>query len=112
MPRLKSGLFELIESAMEGKLARVRAEWDRRAALGVVLAAPGYPDTPKKGDVVTGLPTAGEEFRVFHSGTVLKDGATVNRGGGVVCVAGFGESIKLWQLRAHEVPVSIRFVGV
>src|SRR6266568_8617964 len=65
--RLKSDLFELIEHAVDGTLDRVEAEWDRRAALGVVLAAARYPDTPKKGDVVTGLPPAGEDFRVFHA---------------------------------------------
>ncbi len=98
MLRLKSDLFELIESAMEGKLDRVKAEWDRRAALGVVLAAPGYPDAPKKGDVVTGLPAAGEDFRVFHAGTVLKDGDIVTGGGRVLCVTALGDSI--WKASA------------
>ena len=112
MLRLKSDLFELIESAMEGKLDRVKAEWDRRAALGVVLAAPGYPDAPKKGDVVTGLPAAGEDFRVFHSGTVLKDGAIVTGGGRVLCVTALGDSIKVAQRRAYEVVEGIRFDGM
>src|SRR6266516_836699 len=78
--RLKSDLFELIEHAVDGRLDRVKAEWDRRAALGVVLAAPGYPDAPEKGHVVTGLPAPGEDFRVFHSGKALKDGAIVTSG--------------------------------
>src|SRR5712692_5868183 len=65
--RLKSDLFDLIEHAMDGKLDRIEAEWDRRAALGVVLAASGYPGAPEKCHVVTGLPAAGEDFRVFHS---------------------------------------------
>ncbi len=112
MLRLKSDLFELIESAMEGKLDRVKAEWDRRAALGVVLAAPGYPDAPKKGDVVTGLPAAGEDFRVFHSGTALKDGAIVTSGGRVLCVTALGDSIKTAQRRAYEVVEGIRFDGM
>jgi len=112
MLRLKSDLFELIESAMEGKLDRVKAEWDRRAALGVVVAAPGYPDAPKKGDVVTGLPAAGEDFRVFHSGTVLKDGAIVTGGGRVLCVTALGDSIKVAQRRAYEVVEGIRFDGM
>jgi phosphoribosylamine--glycine ligase len=112
MLRLRSDLFELIESAMEGKLDRVEAEWDRRAALGVVLAAPGYPDAPKKGDVVTGLPAAGEDFRVFHSGTALKDGAIVTSGGRVLCVTALGDSIKTAQRRAYEVVEGIRFDGM
>jgi phosphoribosylamine--glycine ligase len=112
MLRLKSDLFELIESAMEGKLDGVKAEWDRRAALGVVLAAPGYPDAPKKGDVVTGLPATGEDFRVFHSGTALKDGAIVTNGGRVLCVTALGDSIKAAQRRAYEVVEGIRFDGM
>jgi phosphoribosylamine--glycine ligase len=110
--RLKSDLFELIDSAMEGGLDRVKAEWDRRAALGVVLAASGYPDTPEKGQVVTGLPAAGEDFRVFHSGTALKDGAIVTNGGRVVCVTALGDSVKMAQRRAYEVVEGIRFDGM
>jgi len=110
--RLKSDLFELIESAMDGRLARVKAEWDRRAGLGVVLAASGYPDAPEKGHVVTGLPAAGEDFRVFHSGTALKDGAIVTNGGRVLCVTALGDSIKMAQRRAYEVVEGIRFDGM
>lgn len=110
--RLKSDLFELIESAMEGTLDRVKAEWDRRAALGVVLAASGYPDAPEKGHIVTGLPAAGEDFRVFHSGTALKDGALVTNGGRVLCVTALGDSIKMAQRRAYEVVEGIRFDGM
>src|SRR5712692_1648767 len=101
--RLKSDLFELIEHAVDGALDRVEAEWDRRAALGVVLAAARYPDTPKKGDVVTGLPPAGEDFRVFHAGTALEGGAIVTSGGRVLCVTALGDSIKVAQRRAYEV---------
>ena len=110
--RLRSDLFELIESAMDGKLDRVKAEWDRRAALGVVLAAAGYPDAPKKGDVVTGLPATGEDFRVFHSGTALKDGAILTSGGRVLCVTALGDSIRVAQRRAYEVVEGIRFDGM
>ena len=112
MLRLKSDLFGLIESAMEGKLDRVEAEWDRRAALGVVLAATGYPDAPKKGDVVTGLPAPGEDFRVFHSGTALKDGVVVTSGGRVLCVTALGDSIKVAQRHAYDVAEGIRFDGM
>ena len=110
--RLKSDLFELIEHAVDGKLDQVRAEWDRRPALGVVLAASGYPDAPEKGRVVTGLPAAGEDFRVFHSGTALKDGAIVTNGGRVLCVTALGDSIKMAQRRAYEVVEGIRFDGM
>ncbi len=110
--RLKSDLFELIESAMDGRLDHVKAEWDRRAALGVVLAASGYPDAPEKGHVVTGLPAPGEGFRVFHSGTALKDGAIVTNGGRVLCVTALGDSIKVAQRRAYEVAQGIRFDGM
>src|SRR5436190_14139800 len=110
--RLRSDLFELIESAMDGKRDRVKAEWDRRAALGVVLAAAGYPEAPVKGHAITGLPTAAEDFRVFHSGTALKDGAIVTNGGRVLCVTALGDSIKMTQRRAYEVVQGIRFDGM
>jgi phosphoribosylamine--glycine ligase len=110
--RLKSDLFELIERAVDGRLDRVEAEWDRCAALGVVLAAARYPETPKKGDVVTGLPVAGKDCRVFHAGTALKDGAIVTSGGRVLCVTALGDSIKMAQRHAYEVVEGIRFEGM
>jgi len=110
--RLKSDLFELIERAVDGKLDRTTAEWDRRPALGVVLAAAGYPDAPKKGDIITGLPKATEEVCVFHAGTVLKDGSTVTNGGRVLCVTALGDNIKMAQRRAYEVVKGIRFDGM
>ena len=110
--RLKSDLFDLIEHAVNGTLDRVDVEWDRRAALGVVLAAAGYPDDPKKGDVVSGLPEAGEDYRVFHAGTLLKDGMVVTNGGRVLCVTALGESIKIAQRRAYAVLQGVRFDGM
>ncbi len=110
--RLKSDLFELIERAVDGRLDHATAEWDRRPALGVVLAAAGYPDAPKKGDVVNGLPEAGEEFRVFHAGTALKDGSIVTNGGRVLCVTALGDNIKMAQRRAYEIVKGIRFDGM
>ncbi|MGC2520550.1 MAG: phosphoribosylamine--glycine ligase [Burkholderiales bacterium] len=110
--RLKSDLLELIEHAVDGRLDRVEAEWDRRAALGVVLAAAGYPEAPKKGDVITGLPAAGEDFRVFHAGTALKDGKVVTSGGRVLCVTALGDSIKMAQRRAYQALEGIRFDGM
>ena len=110
--RLKSDLFELIEHAVDGRLDRATAEWDRRPALGVVLAAAGYPDAPKKGDIITGLPKAAEEYRVFHAGTALKDGSIVTSGGRVLCVTALGDNIKMAQRHAYEVVKGIRFDGM
>jgi len=110
--RLKSDLFELIEHAVEGTLDRVEATWDRRAALGVVLAAANYPEASKKGDIVTGLPAAGEDFRVFHSGTTLRNGSVVTQGGRVLCVTALGDSIRTAQRRAYAVVGGIHFNGM
>jgi phosphoribosylamine--glycine ligase len=110
--RLKSDLFELIERAVDGELDRATAEWDRRPALGVVLAAAGYPDAPKNGDIITGLPKATEESRVFHAGTVLKNGSIVTNGGRVLCVTALGDSIRMAQRLAYEVVKGIRFAGM
>ncbi|OGA01422.1 MAG: phosphoribosylamine--glycine ligase [Betaproteobacteria bacterium RIFCSPLOWO2_02_FULL_64_12] len=112
MLRLKSDLFEFVELALEGRLDSARVQWDRRAALGVVVAAPGYPDAPRKGDVISGLPAAGEEFRVFHAGTALRDGSVVTSGGRVLCVTALGDSIKIAQRRAYQVLEGIRFDGM
>jgi phosphoribosylamine--glycine ligase len=110
--RLKSDLFELIEQALAGRLDRVDAEWDRRAALGVVLAAAGYPDSPRKGDAISGLPAPGEDFRVFHAGTTLEGGRVVTSGGRVLCVTALGETILGAQHRAYQVLEGIRFEGM
>jgi phosphoribosylamine--glycine ligase len=73
---LKSDLTVLIDSALAGTLDKVEADWDTRAALGVVLAAHGYPDAPRKGDVIAGIPgkdeNAANDYHVFHSGTALR----------------------------------------
>jgi len=110
--RLRSDLFDLIEGAVEGKLDRLKADWDRRTALGVVLAAARYPDTPRKGDAITGLPAPSEDLRVFHSGTALEDGSVVTSGGRVLCVTALGDSIKVAQRRAYEAVDGIRFEGM
>jgi phosphoribosylamine--glycine ligase len=98
--RLKSDLFELIDAAVTGRLDRVEAEWDRRAALGVVLAAANYPETPRKGDAIADLPPDGEDHHIFHAGTALRDGRLVTDGGRVLCVTALGDSIKLAQRRS------------
>ncbi len=110
--RLKSDLFELIDAAVTGRLDRVEAEWDRRAALGVVLAAANYPETPRKGDAIADLPPDGEDHHIFHAGTALRDGQLVTDGGRVLCVTALGDSIKLAQRRAYEIASAIRFEGV
>lgn len=110
--RLKSDLLELIEGALDGKLDRLEANWDRRPALGVVVAASGYPDSPKKGDAIGGLPAPEADLRVFHSGTALKDGTAVTSGGRVLCVTALGDTIRLAQMRAYEAVSGIRFDGM
>ena len=110
--RLKSDFFEIVEHAIDGTLDQVEAEWDRRAALGVVLAAAGYPDTPRKGDEILGLPAAGEDFHVFHAGTAEKDGKVVTNGGRVLCVTALGDKVKIAAERAYEVAEQIRFDGM
>jgi len=110
--RLKSDLFDLIEGAVEGRLDRLNADWDRRPALGVVIAAGGYPESPKKADPITGLPAPDKDLRVFHSGTAVKDGATVTNGGRVLCVTALGQTIKLAQRRAYEAVSGIHFDGM
>ncbi|MSQ51699.1 MAG: phosphoribosylamine--glycine ligase [Betaproteobacteria bacterium] len=112
MLRLKSDLFELIECAVEGKLEATEVDWDRRAALGVVLAAHGYPETPRKGDVIAKLPAAAEDFHVFQAGTVLHEGKVLTDGGRVLCVTALGESIKIAQRRAYQVIDEICFPGM
>ncbi len=110
--RLKSDLFELVEHAIDGTLDRVETEWDRRAALGVVVAASGYPDTPRKGDVITGLPHNQDDFHVFHSATAEKDGKLATNGGRVLCVTALGDKVKIAADRAYEIVEKIRFEGM
>ena len=112
MMRLKTDLADLIEAAIAGKLDQTEAEWDRRFALGVVLAAAGYPENPRKGDVITGLPTAEQDdVHVFHAGTASKDGQIVTAGGRVLCVTALGDNVRTAQKRAYEVADGIVFDG-
>ncbi|MFM9968367.1 MAG: phosphoribosylamine--glycine ligase [Burkholderiales bacterium] len=112
MLRLKSDLFELIEAAVDGGLDTTEVDWDRRPALGVVMAAHGYPEAPRKGDVINGLPAGEEDFHVFQAGTTLVDGKILTDGGRVLCVTALGDSIKLAQRRAYQVIEGIRFEGM
>ena len=111
MMRLKSDLTVLLEAAVDGKLDQVEAEWDRRSALGVVMAAAGYPDSPRKGDAITGLDVAGEDYHVFHAGTAVQDDQVVTAGGRVLCVTALGDTVKIAQTRAYEVAEGIDFAG-
>ncbi|MGE5525910.1 MAG: phosphoribosylamine--glycine ligase, partial [Rhodospirillaceae bacterium] len=112
MLRLKSDLVTLIEHAIDGTLDQVEAEWDTRVALGVVLAAHGYPDSPRKGDVITGLPEPGDDYRVFHAGTALRDEHVEVSGGRVLCVTALGHNVRTAQKRAYEIANRIRFDGM
>jgi phosphoribosylamine--glycine ligase len=110
--RLKSDLFELVEHAIDGTLGEVDVQWDRRAALGIVMAAAGYPEAPRKGDEIHGLPKNEEDFHVFHAGTAEKDGKIVTSGGRVLCVTALGDKVKIAAERAYEVLEKIRFDGM
>jgi phosphoribosylamine--glycine ligase len=110
--RLKSDLLELIERALEGTLDQVEAQWDRRAALGVVVAAAGYPDEPRKGDAISGLPKPTPDCRVFHAGTRLEGKTLLTSGGRVLCVTALGDSVKRARARAYEALEGIRFEGM
>ncbi|MEO7392137.1 MAG: phosphoribosylamine--glycine ligase [Ramlibacter sp.] len=111
MMRLKSDLFDVMMAATSGGLDQVELQWDRRTALGVVMAAAGYPLDPRKGDAITGLPAATEDTMVFHAGTVKKAGATLTSGGRVLCVTALADSVKAAQHRAYEVADGIHFEG-
>ena len=109
--RLKSDLVDLLEHAIDGELDQVNAEWDRRVALGVVMAAENYPENPRSGDVISGLPERLEDAQVFHAGTKLVDGKIVTSGGRVLCVTALGETVKYAQSRAYQIIENIRFDG-
>jgi len=115
MLRLKSDFAVIVEHAINGTLDQVEVEWDRRTALGVVLAAANYPDTPRKGDVISGLPAPRakdlEDAHVFHAGTAMQDGKVVTNGGRVLCVTALGTMVKMAQKRAYEIADGIRFDG-
>ncbi len=111
MMRLKSDLVDVMLAATSEKLDTVELEWDRRVALGVVMAAAGYPANPRKGDVITGLPKDELEAMVFHAGTTAKEGETLSSGGRVLCVTVLADSVKQAQQKAYEVAKGIHFDG-
>ena len=96
---------------MDGALDTVELEWDRRTAVGVVMAAPGYPDSARKGDVIDGIPPETPECITFHAGTTIVGGTLQTNGGRVLCVVGLGDSIKMAQKQAYETVDKIGFNG-
>jgi phosphoribosylamine--glycine ligase len=111
MMRLKSDLLEVMLAATSEKLDTIELEWDRRTALGVVMAAAGYPFHPRKGDLISGLPKDQLDAMVFHAGTSAKDGQTMTSGGRVLCVTVLADSVKQAQQKAYEVAKDIHFDG-
>jgi phosphoribosylamine--glycine ligase len=112
MLRLKSDLAALIEQALAGGLDRAEAEWDTRVALGVVLAAAGYPDAPRKGDAIRGLPAPEGDFHVFHAATAANGEEVVTNGGRVLTVTALGHNVKTAHRRAYDIVGRIRFDGM
>ena len=112
MMRLQSDFLTLVEHAIDGTLDQIEADWDRRAALGVVMAAGGYPDAPVKGDEITGLPANTAYARVFHAGTIERDGKIITNGGRVLCVTALGDTVKIARQRAYQMLEPIRFNGM
>jgi len=111
--RLKSDLPALCEAALAGKLDREEAEWDSRAALGVVITASGYPESVRKGDVVTGLDGAARlPGKVFHAGTELRGSQVLTNGGRVLCAVGLGATVKTAQGQAYELVDRVKFEGM
>ena len=112
MARLASDLTVLLEAGIDGKLDTVSADWDPRVAMGVVLAAAGYPDAPRKGDVITGIPAATADSVTFHAGTAFNaDGQLVTSGGRVLCAVGLGDTVQSARETAYAVADAIQFDG-
>jgi phosphoribosylamine--glycine ligase len=109
--RLKSDLVEVLGAAVDGRLDQVDLQWDRRTALGVVMAAHGYPDSPRKGDAITGLPQDENDAMVFHAGTQLEGGVLRTSGGRVLCVTALADNVKQAQQRVYDMARGIYFDG-
>jgi phosphoribosylamine--glycine ligase len=113
MLRLKSDLCALCLSALDGKLDQVSADWDSRPALGVVMAAGGYPDSYAKGEVITGLEQAGSKpGKVFHAGTRMENGDVVTSGGRVLCATALGNTVTEAQQAAYALTSPIHWKQV
>lgn len=112
MARLESDLVEALDKAIDGKLDEVELKWDRRIALGVVLAAHHYPDTPRTGDPINGIPNPSDDQIVFHAGTKLHDDCLLTSGGRVLCVVGLADTVKAAQQKAYSAIEQIHFDGM
>ena len=113
MSRLESDFSELVEAGIDGRLHEVEAKWSKQSAVGVVLAAAGYPESPKKGDVITGTDAANAIGKVFHAGSKLNEqGELVTNGGRVLCVVGLGDDVKHAQTQAYAALEHIQFDGM
>ena len=112
MARLKTDLVYVMEHAVDGKLDQIELDWDRRTALGVVMAAAGYPESPKKGDVISGIPEEAADSMTFHAGTVLENGELKTSGGRVLCVVGLGDTVRVAHKHAYEAVDQIHFDGM
>jgi phosphoribosylamine---glycine ligase len=112
MARLRSDLVNALDHAVDGKLNEVDLDWDRRTALGVVLAAHNYPDTPRTGDAITGIPADTVDQLTFHAGTKLQDGHLVTSGGRVMCVVGLSDTVRGAQQKAYDAIAQIQFDGM
>jgi phosphoribosylamine--glycine ligase len=116
MARLKTDWVDVLWAATEAAgskaLADLELQWDRRTALAVVLAAPGYPQSPLLGGAVTGVPKETQEVVVFHAGTQLQDGVLKTAGGRVLCVTAMADTVKVAQARAYDAVHQINFDGV
>ncbi|WP_341685926.1 phosphoribosylamine--glycine ligase [Limnohabitans sp.] len=112
MMRLKSDLFDVMMAATSESLDKIELEWDRRVALGVVLAAAGYPLNPRKGDAISGLPADSLEAMVFHAGTTEQDGKVLTSGGRVLCVTALGDSVRQAQQKAYAAVAGVQFDGM
>jgi len=111
MARLKTDLLSVMEHAVNGTLDTIELEWDRRTALGVVMAAAGYPDAPRKGDLITDIPSETVDCVTFHAGTALNGNKLTTTGGRVLCVVGLGDSVKMAQKQAYAATDLIHFEG-
>ena len=109
--RLKTDLLEVLLKATDGALDQVELQWDRRIALGVVVAAHGYPAAPRKGDAITALPANAADLHVFHAGTTVHDGQLVANGGRVLCVTALGDNVRLAQQRALQGVQQVQMAG-
>jgi phosphoribosylamine--glycine ligase len=112
MARLKSDFTLLLDAAVDGRLDQVEAEWDRRTALGVVVAAAGYPEMPRKGDAITHLPANRDDCITFHAGTTLDGSRLVTNGGRVLCVTALGDTVRAAQRTAYEAVDQVMFDGM